>query len=80
MPARFSDPTSWQTHDLILVGLEGEEVKETLDLKMKHGFNPRESNVACAGNKITITELSRGAKPKKRVYYWDGKKLKSKRS
>lgn len=80
LPARFPDEAVWQTRTLLLVGANGEQVTETLELALPDGFNPRESNVICQGDTITLREETRGTgKPKVRRYRWDGAKLTAKR-
>ncbi len=76
LPARFPEPSSWQTYELLLVGVNGEAVQKSVALKLKDGINPREAQVLCKKDVVTLTELSRNSKPKVRRYRWDGKKLK----
>jgi len=75
IPARFDDPVVWVTKDFWLIGVRGEEVVDRIELKLSTAFSPREVNLDCASDRVTVTELSRGTKPKRHVFLWDGGQL-----
>jgi len=73
IPARFEDPSVWQTNDLLLVGESSGSVLGVLELKLPARFNPKEVSLSCHGDKISIRGSAGASKIALHEYAWDGK-------
>jgi hypothetical protein len=71
IPARFDKPGIWVTRTLLLVGVDaGKNVQGTLELKLADDVSPRESNVVCKKDHVTIRAFGKSFS-----YRWTGTAL-----
>jgi hypothetical protein len=71
IPARFDTPGIWVTRTLLLVGVDaGRNVQGMLELKLADDVSPRESNVICKKDRVTIRTFGKALS-----YRWTGSAL-----
>jgi hypothetical protein len=71
IPARFDKPGIWVTRTLLLVGVDAQtNVQGTLELKLADDVGPREANVTCKNDRVTIRTFGKSL-----AYRWTGTAL-----